>query len=408
MKPVTLRTTQLSVAPPGNLTASGRMYFRASVQHNGPDHPKDFVLQSFNSECGVFCTMLTIPYVTWEDQMRCERERIMSLFHTCRGWCSTTWPLEGLPIEPEVSPSPATKAETETPLPNECCLMVIEEEVEKQESTEDKEEEVEKRESGEEADDEEEEEEDSSESTEEEEDEQEEKEESTEEMKVETKEEEMVITPASRPPTPFQTVPLTPPPSPIDETDQDDIDGWLAMNVIKVVKSAILHLLKNALSKYQVENCYGCQVDIPSQREHQCMKPMVTKSWSLLETLHNYLKTSTSSTRHSTVSRMKFKKGDLVRISKLSGVFDKKYEQQSFTDEVFTVTKSIPRTPPVYKLQDYDGEHIKGSFYKAELQKVKIDRDKMYAVEKILKRCTVQGKNQVFPRTFASPTKGST
>ncbi|KAI3374519.1 hypothetical protein L3Q82_021010 [Scortum barcoo] len=71
-------------------------------------------------------------------------------------------------------------------------------------------------------------------------------------------------------------------------------------------------------------------------------------------------------------------------ISKLRGVFDKKYEQ-SFTDEVFKVTESIPRTPPVYKLQDYDGEPIKGSFYEAELQKVKIDRDKMYAVEKILK-----------------------
>ncbi|KAI3358978.1 hypothetical protein L3Q82_015360 [Scortum barcoo] len=50
---------------------------------------------------------------------------------------------------------------------------------------------------------------------------------------------------------------------------------------------------------------------------------------------------------------MKFKKDDPVRISKLRGVFDKKYEQ-SFTDEVFKVTESIPRTPPVYKLQDYD------------------------------------------------------
>ncbi|KAI3374522.1 hypothetical protein L3Q82_021006 [Scortum barcoo] len=35
-------------------SASGRMYFRANVEYNGPDHPKDFVLQCFNSECGVF------------------------------------------------------------------------------------------------------------------------------------------------------------------------------------------------------------------------------------------------------------------------------------------------------------------------------------------------------------------
>ena len=72
----------------------------------------------------------------------------------------------------------------------------------------------------------------------------------------------------------------------------------------------------------------------------------------------------------------------LVRISKLRGVFDKKYEQ-SFTDEVFTVTRSIPRAPPVYTLQDYDSEPIKGSFYEAELQKVKMTGDRMFHVEKI-------------------------
>ncbi|KAI3366333.1 hypothetical protein L3Q82_000497 [Scortum barcoo] len=114
------------------------------------------------------------------------------------------------------------------------------------------EEEVEEREFGEEADDEEEEE-DSSEQqhyTEEEKEEQEEK-----EMELETKEEEMVNNnAASRPPTPFQTEPLTPPPSPVEVTGQDDIDGWLATSMIKAVKSAVLHLLNEALRKYRVEN----------------------------------------------------------------------------------------------------------------------------------------------------------
>ena len=101
---------------------------------------------------------------------------------------------------------------------------------------------------------------------------------------------------------------------------------------------------------------------------------------------------------------MKFKKGDLVRISKLRGVFDKKYEQ-SFTDELFTVTRTIPRTPPVYKLEDYDGEPIEGSFYEAELQKVKMTRDRMFQVEKILKRRVVKGEKQVFVRWKNWPEK---
>lgn len=110
--------------------------------------------------------------------------------------------------------------------------------------------------------------------------------------------------------------------------------------------------------------------------------------------------------------KMKFKKGDLVRISKLRGVFDKTYEQ-SFTDETFTVTRGIPRAPPVYKLEDYDGEPIEGSFYEAELQKVKMGGDKAFHVENILKRRVVRGEKQVFvkwknwPEKFNSWVKAS-
>lgn len=103
-------------------------------------------------------------------------------------------------------------------------------------------------------------------------------------------------------------------------------------------------------------------------------------------------------------SKNKFKKGDQVRISKLRGVFDKKYKQ-SFTDEVFTVTECIPREPPVYKLADYDGEPIQGSFYDAELQKVTVRKDKVYQVDTILKQRTVKGKKQAFVRWKNWPDK---
>lgn len=109
---------------------------------------------------------------------------------------------------------------------------------------------------------------------------------------------------------------------------------------------------------------------------------------------------------------VKFKRGDLVRISKVRGVFDKKYEQ-SFTDETFTVTRALRRSPPVYKLEDYDGEPIEGSFYEAELQKVKMTEDKAFHVEKILKRRAVRGEKQVFvkwknwPEKFNSWVKAS-
>ncbi len=93
-------------------------------------------------------------------------------------------------------------------------------------------------------------------------------------------------------------------------------------------------------------------------------------------------------------------------------MFDKKYEQ-SFTDWVFMVSDCIPHFPPVYKRKDYDGEPIEGSFYEAELQKVKMTKDLTYQVNKILKRRTVRGEKQVFvqrknwPEKFNSWVKAS-
>ena len=45
----------------------------------------------------------------------------------------------------------------------------------------------------------------------------------------------------------------------------------------------------------------------------------------------------------------------------------------------------IPRDPPVYKLKDYDGEELKGTFYEKELQKV-VKCNDIYKVEKVLKK----------------------
>ena len=78
----------------------------------------------------------------------------------------------------------------------------------------------------------------------------------------------------------------------------------------------------------------------------------------------------------------KFKIGDQVRISKIKRTFEKGYPP-NFSKEIFTISKQIPRNPVLYKLKDYDGEELKGTFYEKELQKV-IKEDDVYEVEKIL------------------------
>ena len=80
--------------------------------------------------------------------------------------------------------------------------------------------------------------------------------------------------------------------------------------------------------------------------------------------------------------KFKFKFGDQVHISKSRRTFKKGY-LPSWTQEIFTVTKIIPRVPPVYRLRDYAKDEIKGVFYAEEFQKVH-KSDDIYKIEKIL------------------------
>ena len=82
------------------------------------------------------------------------------------------------------------------------------------------------------------------------------------------------------------------------------------------------------------------------------------------------------------IRALKFKLGNQVRISKSRHTSKKGY-LPSWTQEIFTVMKIIPRVPPVYQLRDYAHDEIEGVFYAEELQKVQ-KLDDIYKMEKIL------------------------
>ena len=101
--------------------------------------------------------------------------------------------------------------------------------------------------------------------------------------------------------------------------------------------------------------------------------------------------------------KFKFKIGDRVRISKLKRKFEKGY-LPNFSTEIFFVSKQLPRDPPVYKLKDYDGEELKGTFYDKELQKV-VKNDDVYEVEKILKKRRRGSKVEYLVKWLGYPNK---
>ena len=96
----------------------------------------------------------------------------------------------------------------------------------------------------------------------------------------------------------------------------------------------------------------------------------------------------------------KFSIGDNVRITKKTNLFDKGYTQR-WTEEVFKISNIQLTIPVTYKINDYNGEEIQGSFYEQELQKTS---QSTFRIEKVLKRqgdkCLVKWMG--YPKSFIS------
>ena len=83
--------------------------------------------------------------------------------------------------------------------------------------------------------------------------------------------------------------------------------------------------------------------------------------------------------------RPKFQVGDRVRLNKVHRTFEKGY-LPGWTEEVFLVHQVIPGPIPTYKIHEWDGTPVEGTFYNADLQKVQLADDALFRIEKVLKR----------------------
>lgn len=141
-----------------------------------------------------------------------------------------------------------------------------------------------------------------------------------------------------------------------------------------------LHILQSLTEKY-------------NNTKHRTigMKPAEVKPDTILN-IFNYPITAPK--------KIKFKYGDIVRISKHKGVFSKGYEI-NWSPELFKIIKINVSKPPTYLLEDMDGQPIHGCFYEQELQKTKLPD--IYLVEKIMAERNRNGVKQVLVRWLGFP-----
>ena len=97
--------------------------------------------------------------------------------------------------------------------------------------------------------------------------------------------------------------------------------------------------------------------------------------------------------------------GDDVRISHTRHPFTRDYKER-WTGEVFRVASRRMRDGlPIYVLKDWNGDGIKGTFYQEELEKVTVDENTAYKIEKVLKKRKVRGRDQILVRWLHWPKK---
>ena len=100
-----------------------------------------------------------------------------------------------------------------------------------------------------------------------------------------------------------------------------------------------------------------------------------------------------------------FSINDVVKISNLRGAFDKEY-QSRWTNETFRIIdRKIKQGVAVYYLKDQLQETIQGSFYSNELQKVVVDENEEYEIEKIIRKRKRNKNNEVLVKWRGFPSK---
>ena len=104
-------------------------------------------------------------------------------------------------------------------------------------------------------------------------------------------------------------------------------------------------------------------------------------------------------------ARYKFKIGQTVRVSHLKNIFDREYSQK-WTGELFKIRRKFRRAGlPLYRLEDWSGDDIEGTFYQQELQAVTVDENTVYRVDKILQRRKRNNQREVLVRWLHWPRK---
>ena len=177
---------------------------------------------------------------------------------------------------------------------------------------------------------------------------------------------------------------------------------------IKTIKSRLIRYMTHKQTRHWIDILPDITVSYNSTY-HRSIKraPRSVKAkdsvdlWQL-----QYASQPKSTTRKPSITHnrgFKYKVGDLVRVSFLRRTFHREYDER-WSRELFVVNERfISDGIPQYRLKDYAGEVISGTFYENQLKKAY--EQYRYLVETVLRTSKRGGKKQLLVRWRGWPSK---
>jgi hypothetical protein len=136
------------------------------------------------------------------------------------------------------------------------------------------------------------------------------------------------------------------------------------------------------------------------------MAPVMVTSDNELEVFNRLFPAEGKPTGGPTKTR--FKVGDEVRVSLLPEKYGKAHNSQ-WSEAVYTVKEILNSSPLRYKLAEFDGNVLEGSFYAEEMAKstVPFNESRILKIDKVLKKRSRRGVKEVLVSYRNYPPKAN-
>ncbi|MEW8089989.1 MAG: DDE-type integrase/transposase/recombinase [Candidatus Thiodiazotropha endolucinida] len=177
---------------------------------------------------------------------------------------------------------------------------------------------------------------------------------------------------------------------------QNIVKASVAEKAIKTIKSRIAHFMTHNQTHRWVEvlpkltKSYNTTYHRSIKRTPASVKP--SDHVELWKELYE----SNRQTHKSSPKSYKFRVGDIVRVSFLRRQFQRQYDER-WSRDLFVVTERFMKEGiPQYKLKDYSGEIVTGTFYQKQLSKAY--EQEMYLIERVLKSRKKAGQKEYLVR----------